>query len=84
MNKKTQADTIQLTKTQKENAVFAIKDYIEKNFDIEIGNLQSEFFFDYISQHIGVYFYNKGVADSMAFMSEKIDDFYLLMKDEEQ
>jgi len=72
-----------LTKKQKENAVNKIKEYISENFDADIGNLQSEIFLDYITRHIGVYYYNKAVADSMAFMTEKVDDFYLLMKDED-
>lgn len=77
-------EIIPLTKEQKTNAVSKIKNYISENFDTEIGNLQSEIFFEYITAHIGVYFYNKGVADSMAFMTDKIEDFYLLMKDEKE
>lgn len=77
-------EIIPLTKEQKANAVFKIKNYISENFDAEIGNLQSEIFFEYITEHIGVYYYNKGVADSMAFMTDKIEDFYLLMKDEKE
>jgi len=80
--KKTE-DTIPLSKEQKENAVAKIKEYIMDNFDAEIGNLQSEIFLDFITKHIGVYYYNKGIADSMGFMTDKIEDFYLLMKDEE-
>ena len=79
--KKTE-DTIPLSKEQKEKAVAKIKDYIQENFDTEIGNLQSEIFLDFITEHIGAYYYNKGIADSMGFMADKIDDFYLLMKDE--
>jgi uncharacterized protein (DUF2164 family) len=74
--------TIPLTKEQKENAVAKIKEYVLENFDVEVGNLQSEIFLDFITEHIGVYYYNKGIADSMAFMTDKIEDFYLLMKDE--
>ena len=77
-------EIIPLTKEQKTNAVSKIKNYISENFDTEIGNLQSEIFFEYITEHIGVYYYNKGVADSMAFMTDKIEDFYLLMKDEKE
>ena len=75
-------ETFQLTKEQKEKAVAKIKKYVLENYDAEIGNLQAEIFLDFISEHIGVYYYNIGVADSMSFMSDKIEDFYLLMKDE--
>ena len=73
-----------LTKEQKEKAIVKIKEYIEENFDFEISNMQSGFFVDFISENIGVYFYNKAVADSMSFMIDKTDDLYLLMKDEEE
>jgi len=71
-----------LTKEQKQAAATKIRDYIYENFDTEIGNMQSDFLIDYITEHIGAYYYNKGVADSMAFITDKTDDMYLLMKDE--
>ena len=76
-------NSIPLTKEQKETAIAKIKEYISENFDTEIGKLQSEIFVDFITEHIGTYYYNQGVADSMAFMTEKVEDFYLLMKDED-
>jgi uncharacterized protein (DUF2164 family) len=80
---KKQDNLIPLTKEQKQNAVANIKEYIEKNFEIDIGTMRSEFFLDFINEKIGVYFYNKAVADAQAFMIEKADDLYLLMKDED-
>ena len=82
INLKRKEPTIPLTKEQRENAVAQIKEYILENFDADIGRLQSEIFLDFITEHIGVCYYNKGVADSMAFITDKIEDFYLLMKDE--
>lgn len=75
-------ETFPLTKEQKEKAVAKIKAYVLENYDAEIGNLQAEIFLDFIGEHIGAYYYNMGIADSMAFMTDKIEDFYLLMKDE--
>ena len=74
---------IALSKEQKANAAAKIKEYIADNFDLEIGNLQANFFVDFITDTIGVYYYNKAVADSMSLMAERIEDLYLLMKDEE-
>lgn len=73
---------ITLTKEQKSNAVTKIKEYMTEYFEIETGNLQSEIFVDYITENIGKYYYNKGIADSMLYMTEKAEDLYLLMKDE--
>jgi len=74
---------IALSKEQKAAAVTKIKGYIADNFEVEIGSLQSEFFLDFITENIGIYYYNKAVADTQAVMTDKIEDLYLLMKDEE-
>lgn len=80
---KKQDNTIQLTKEQKKCAAAKIKEYIESNLELEIGNLQAEIFVDYITESIGAFYYNKAVSDSLSFMIEKTEDMYLLMKDED-
>jgi uncharacterized protein (DUF2164 family) len=74
---------IPLTKEQKTTAAAKIKEYIAENLDTEIGGLQAEFFVDFITENIGGFYYNRAVADSMAFITDKTEDMYLLMKDEE-
>ena len=80
---KKKIEVIELTKPQKDVAISKIKNYLENNFEADIGNLQSEIFLDYITEHIGVFYYNNAVADSLSFMTEKAEDLYLLMKDED-
>jgi len=75
-------DTIPLTKEQKSKAALKIKEYIAENFELDIGNLQAGFFLDFITKNIGIYYYNQAVSDSMSLITDKIDDMYLLMKDE--
>lgn len=77
-----QESDIKLTKEQKSKASVKIKEYMDEYFEIEIGNLQAEIFIEYITENIGKYYYNKGIADSMLYMTEKAEDLYLLMKDE--
>jgi len=72
-----------LSKEQIETAKYKIQEYLAVNFDSEIGGLEAEMFLDYLVKHVGGYCYNKAVADSMGFITERIDDLYLLMKDEE-
>jgi len=79
---KKKKEVFSLTREQKERAIAKIKNYVLENFDIEVGNLQTEMFLDFISENMGSYYYNQGIADSMAFMADKTEDFYLLMKDE--
>ena len=73
---------IQLSKEQKEQAASKLKKYFMENFEVEIGMLQSEFFIDFISENIGSYYYNKGIEDSLSYMTDKLDDLYLLMRDQ--
>ena len=74
---------IPLTKEQKSKAIDQIKAYMEEQFDIETGCLPVEIFLDYLTETIGICYYNQAVADAMAFITEKTEDMYLLMKDEE-
>ena len=71
-----------LSKEQKADASALLKEYIANNFGMEIGNLQAGFFLDFITDKIGIYYYNQAVTDAISFISEKADDMYLLMKDE--
>ena len=84
MRKREQDEVIPLTKEQQENARGKIKEYIAENFEIDIGNLQAGIFLDYITKNIGIYYYNQAIADSLSFITQKADDLYLLMKDEEE
>lgn len=74
---------VELTKKQQETAADKIKFYIEDNLEIEIGNLQARLFLDFITKEVGRCYYNHGVADSMAFLNEKTEELYLLMKEED-
>ena len=76
-------DLIALTKEQRTNAVAGLREYMKEHLEADAGNMQTEFLLDYITEHIGIYYYNRAVADAMAFIGEKTEDMYLLMKDEE-
>ena len=75
-------DLIALTKEQKENAAENIKEYLCENFELDIGNLQADMFLDFITEKIGGCYYNKAVIEAIAAMTDKVDDLYLLLKDE--
>jgi uncharacterized protein (DUF2164 family) len=83
MRKRDKDEIIPLTKEQKENACDKIKEYMAENFELDIGNLQAGIMLDYIAKNIGIYYYNQAVADSLSFITQKAEDLYLLMKDEE-
>ena len=76
-------NNLTLPKEQKEKAAILIKEYFEEELDTEIGLLRAGFFVDFLSEQIGKYFYNKGIADCSTYMEEKVEDLFLLMKDED-
>jgi len=84
---KKQSNGVELTKEQKKKAEFQIQQYINENFIDEesnaIGNIEAALFLDYISEKIGIYYYNMGVADSCTFIADKTDDLYAMMKHED-
>jgi uncharacterized protein (DUF2164 family) len=82
--KKTKVENEFITKEQKSRVTDEIREYLEKNFDMDIGRLQSEMFLEHIEKFMGPIYYNHGVADSMDLMNDKTQDLYLLMKDEEK
>ena len=74
---------IELSREQKEKAAAVIKAYVEEQWETEIGALKSAFFVDFLCENVGKYFYNKGIADCASYMEEKVEDLYLLTKNEE-
>ena len=82
MKRKEEDKNAMLTKEQREKSIVKIKEYITDNFDFEISNMQSGFLIDFITDNISGYYYNKAIADSLAFMTEKTEDLYLLLKDD--
>ena len=82
MKRKEEDKNAMLTKEQREKSIAKIKNYITENFNFEISGMQSGFLVDFITDNISGYYYNKAIADSLAFITEKTEDLYLLMKDE--
>lgn len=79
MSKNTEK-TFTLSKEERADVVENLTEYLDKNLDIELGNLQGELLLDYLSEKIGIYYYNQGVSDSIKMMNEKVEDLYLLIR----
>ncbi|EJG0778100.1 DUF2164 domain-containing protein [Vibrio parahaemolyticus] len=71
---------IKLERTQKETLASAIQDYMQDELSIEIGQFDSEFLIDFITDKLGAVYYNKGVEDAKAVierrMLEMSDELY--------
>ncbi len=74
---------IPLSKEQTATAVSGLRKYCKDNFDLELGSLEAEMLLDFISEKIAPYYYNSGLADSIALIKEKTEDLYSFMKDEQ-
>ncbi|ENQ8746033.1 DUF2164 domain-containing protein [Vibrio parahaemolyticus] len=71
---------IKLERAQKETLALAIQDYMQDELSIEIGQFDSEFLIDFITDKLGAVHYNKGVEDAKAVierrMLEMSDELY--------
>ncbi|EHR0245082.1 DUF2164 domain-containing protein [Vibrio parahaemolyticus] len=71
---------IKLERAQKETLASAIQDYMQDELSIEIGQFDSEFLIDFITDKLGAVYYNKGVEDAKAVierrMHEMSDELY--------
>ncbi|EGQ8058024.1 TPA: DUF2164 domain-containing protein [Vibrio parahaemolyticus] len=71
---------IKLERAQKETLASAIQDYMQDELSIEIGQFDSEFLIDFITDKLGAVYYNKGVEDAKVVierrMLEMSDELY--------
>ncbi|HCH1963807.1 DUF2164 domain-containing protein [Vibrio parahaemolyticus] len=71
---------IKLERAQKEILASAMQDYMQDELSIEIGQFDSEFLIDFITDKLGAVYYNKGVEDAKAVierrMLEMSDELY--------
>ncbi|EIE1270738.1 DUF2164 domain-containing protein [Vibrio parahaemolyticus] len=71
---------IKSERAQKETLASAIQDYMQDELSIEIGQFDSEFLIDFITDKLGAVYYNKGVEDAKAVierrMLEMSDELY--------
>jgi len=71
---------IEISREEKKKAIQDIKEYFLKERNEEVGDLAGEIIFDFISEKMGPYFYNKAIIDVQKYMNEKVDDLFSLMR----
>ncbi|WP_159652827.1 DUF2164 domain-containing protein [Vibrio atypicus] len=65
---------IEFTSQQKQAMAESLQTYLEEELDVEIGQFDAEFMFDFIVEKLGPTFYNKGLEDAKAIMERKMMD----------
>jgi uncharacterized protein (DUF2164 family) len=71
---------LEISKEIKKKVKEEIIRYFAIERDEDIGELSAELFLDFITEKIGPVFYNQGVRDAQAFLSEKLEDLYGIEK----
>lgn len=64
---------VEFSLQEKNTITEKLQKYFIKELDTELEQFDAEFLLDYISEEMGVYFYNKGLNDAQAILHEKID-----------
>ncbi|CAK6716234.1 conserved hypothetical protein [Vibrio harveyi] len=71
---------IKLERAQKETLATAIQDYMQDELSLEIGQFDSEFLIDFITEKLAPLYYNKGIEDAKTVierrMLEMSDELY--------
>ncbi|PCK03707.1 MAG: hypothetical protein COA42_20010 [Alteromonadaceae bacterium] len=65
---------VKFTNDEKSLIVHKVKLYFDKELDQKIGQFDAEFLIDFFSEHIGAYYYNRGLADARNVIESKLDD----------
>ncbi|WP_420589485.1 DUF2164 domain-containing protein [Bacterioplanoides sp.] len=64
---------IEFSKDEKEILGKKLQMYFSEELDQELGQFQAQFLLDFISEELGAYFYNRGLADAQAAMQERME-----------
>jgi uncharacterized protein (DUF2164 family) len=51
-----------------------IRNYLDEELEIEVGNMDVEFLVDFLSGSLGAHYYNLGLKDAQALFARKADD----------
>jgi len=65
---------IEFTSQQKQTMSRELQRYMEDELEVEIGQFDADFLFDFIVSQFGPAFYNKGLADAQSIIERKIID----------
>ncbi len=65
---------ITFSKEEKALMVRNIKLYFSEELKQQIGQFDAEFLLDFMSEELGVYYYNRGLSDAQTALAAKFDD----------
>ncbi len=76
-----QKAVIEFTKEQQESLAAQLQLFLADELDLHTGNMDARRLLDFAAQMLGPICYNKAIEDASAFMFDKVDDLFALLKD---
>ena len=67
-------NALELSIEAKKKLLEELKYYFSTELDQEIGDLKAELLYEFLEQHFGKAWYNKGIRDSSVFLKQKLED----------
>ena len=75
---------ITFDKDETDRIVSKIKAYFRDELDHDIGGFEAEFLIAFFGKEIGAYFYNRGLSDAHALLTEKTEELGYLIQELER
>lgn len=66
--------SIELPKAAREALTAALSRYLKTELDLEVTGFDAVFLTDFITDQIGAYYYNQGLADAQALVGRKTEE----------
>ena len=65
---------IKLSDERRADLVAGLRQYVTKEFEIELSDFQARELLDYFVRHLGASVYNQAIQDARGFVQEKLTD----------
>ena len=65
--------SIEFSDLEKDILAQKLKRYMADELSVDIGQFDSEFLLDFISENIGIYYYNRGLRDAQQIFKDRVD-----------
>ncbi|RUO44289.1 DUF2164 domain-containing protein [Aliidiomarina taiwanensis] len=75
---------MKFSSTDKEALVYKVTEYFENELGQNIGNFEAEFLIDFFIELIGPALFNKGLNSAYRLLTERMDEFYYTVQEQEK
>lgn len=65
--------SINISNDDKERIIRSLQQYLLKEHDLDLGQFEAEFLYDFIGEKMGAFFYNQGLYDAQHLLADKMD-----------